>query len=101
MNQHKPQVSSLAGPRRLIGKVNTTARRGRYEDAVAAGPSRSNHQARRRIQAKQTQIEQNAVCEFRASGGAEHCQMGAQTLWHANFFDWMSAKFSDNKLASH
>jgi hypothetical protein len=36
----------------------------------------------------------------RASGGAEHCQMGAQTLWHADFFDWMSAKFSDDKLAS-
>ena len=25
----------------------------------------------------------------RASGGAEHCQMGAQTLWHADFFDWI------------
>jgi pimeloyl-ACP methyl ester carboxylesterase len=31
----------------------------------------------------------------RASGGAEHCQIGAQTLWHADFFDWMSAKFGD------
>ncbi|WP_247312288.1 alpha/beta fold hydrolase [Bradyrhizobium sp. 48] len=29
----------------------------------------------------------------RASGGAEHCQLGAQTLWHADFFDWMDAKF--------
>jgi pimeloyl-ACP methyl ester carboxylesterase len=29
----------------------------------------------------------------RASGGAEHCQLGAQTLWHADFFDWMQAKF--------
>jgi alpha-beta hydrolase superfamily lysophospholipase len=32
----------------------------------------------------------------RASGGAEHCQFGAQTLWHADFFDWMSAKFGDD-----
>ena len=31
----------------------------------------------------------------RASGGAEHCQLGAQTLWHADFFDWMSVKFGD------
>jgi len=30
----------------------------------------------------------------RASGGAEHCQFGAQTLWHADFFDWMARKFS-------
>jgi pimeloyl-ACP methyl ester carboxylesterase len=29
----------------------------------------------------------------RASGGAEHCQLGAQTLWHADFFDWMQLKF--------
>jgi alpha-beta hydrolase superfamily lysophospholipase len=35
----------------------------------------------------------------RASGGAEHCQFGAQTLWHADFFDWMSAKFGDDRLA--
>jgi alpha-beta hydrolase superfamily lysophospholipase len=27
------------------------------------------------------------------SGGAEHCQLGAQTLWHADFFDWMEKKF--------
>lgn len=27
------------------------------------------------------------------SGGAEHCQLGAQTLWHAAFFDWMIRKF--------
>jgi alpha-beta hydrolase superfamily lysophospholipase len=25
----------------------------------------------------------------RASGGAEHCQMGAQSLWHADLFDWV------------
>ncbi len=35
----------------------------------------------------------------RSSGGAEHCQLGAQTLWHADFFDWMLAKFGDDKLA--
>ncbi|ARW16045.1 alpha/beta hydrolase family protein [Komagataeibacter europaeus] len=27
------------------------------------------------------------------SGGAEHCQLGAPTLWHAAFFDWMVRKF--------
>ncbi|QHC36798.1 S9 family peptidase [Komagataeibacter xylinus] len=27
------------------------------------------------------------------SGGAEHCQLGAQTLWHAAFFSWMIQKF--------
>ena len=26
----------------------------------------------------------------RTSGGAEHCQMGAQSLWHADFFDWIA-----------
>ena len=26
----------------------------------------------------------------RASGGAEHCQMGAQSLWHADLFDWIA-----------
>lgn len=26
----------------------------------------------------------------RASGGSEHCQMGAQSLWHADFFDWVA-----------
>ena len=29
----------------------------------------------------------------RESGGAEHCQMGAATLWHATFFDWLLLKF--------
>lgn len=29
----------------------------------------------------------------RQSGGAEHCQLGAHTLWHCDFFDWMMAKF--------
>ncbi|AQU88671.1 dipeptidyl aminopeptidase [Komagataeibacter nataicola] len=28
------------------------------------------------------------------SGGAEHCQLGAQTLWHAAFFSWMVRRFS-------
>jgi alpha-beta hydrolase superfamily lysophospholipase len=35
----------------------------------------------------------------RASGGAEHCQLGAQTLWHADFFDWMAGKFSNAPAA--
>jgi hypothetical protein len=37
------------------------------------------------------------ICD-RASGGAEHCQLGTQTLWHADFFHWISAKFGDDKL---
>jgi alpha-beta hydrolase superfamily lysophospholipase len=32
------------------------------------------------------------VCD-RESGGAEHCQLGASTLWHATFFDWLAEKF--------
>ena len=28
-----------------------------------------------------------------ASGGAEHCQLGAVTLWHQHFFDWLTEKF--------
>jgi pimeloyl-ACP methyl ester carboxylesterase len=35
----------------------------------------------------------------RASGGAEHCQLGAQALWHADFFDWMAEKFSGTPAA--
>ena len=31
------------------------------------------------------------------SGGAEHCQLGAQTLWHADFFDWMQVKFAGSR----
>ena len=27
----------------------------------------------------------------RESGGAEHCQMGAQSLWHADLFDWIAS----------
>jgi len=30
----------------------------------------------------------------RESGGAEHCQLGASTLWHATFFDWLTERFS-------
>jgi alpha-beta hydrolase superfamily lysophospholipase len=29
----------------------------------------------------------------RASGGGEHCQLGAPSLWHAALFDWLKAKF--------
>jgi hypothetical protein len=29
----------------------------------------------------------------RASGGQEHSQLGATTLWQADFFDWMGEKF--------
>jgi pimeloyl-ACP methyl ester carboxylesterase len=29
----------------------------------------------------------------RESGGAEHCQLGAVTLWHATFFAWLAQKF--------
>lgn len=35
----------------------------------------------------------------RASGGAEHCQAGAQSLWHADFFAWMAAKFGAEQPA--
>ena len=31
----------------------------------------------------------------RESGGAEHCQLGAHTLWHADLFDWLSEKFEN------
>ena len=29
----------------------------------------------------------------RESGGSEHCQLGAVTLWHSTFFDWLLQKF--------
>ena len=29
----------------------------------------------------------------RESGGAEHCQLGAATLWHATLFDWLAERF--------
>jgi dienelactone hydrolase len=31
----------------------------------------------------------------RASGGAEHCQLGAHSLWHQDFFDWVAEKFAN------
>jgi alpha-beta hydrolase superfamily lysophospholipase len=34
-----------------------------------------------------------SVIYDRESGGAEHCQLGAITLWHAAFFDWLLQKF--------
>lgn len=34
-----------------------------------------------------------SVVYDRESGGAEHCQLGAVTLWHAAFFDWLAQKF--------
>jgi len=34
-----------------------------------------------------------SVIYDRDSGGAEHCQLGALTLWHATFFDWLAQKF--------
>jgi pimeloyl-ACP methyl ester carboxylesterase len=34
-----------------------------------------------------------SVIYDRESGGAEHCQLGAATLWHAAFFDWLVQKF--------
>ena len=33
------------------------------------------------------------ACYDRASGGAEHCQEGASTLWHETFFDWLLRRF--------
>jgi alpha-beta hydrolase superfamily lysophospholipase len=29
----------------------------------------------------------------RISGGSEHCQIGATSLWHATLFDWLATKF--------
>jgi dienelactone hydrolase len=34
-----------------------------------------------------------AVTFDRASGGAEHCQIGAPSLWKGAVFDWLQAKF--------
>ncbi len=34
-----------------------------------------------------------SVIYDRESGGAEHCQLGAVTLWHATFFDWLAQRF--------
>jgi len=35
----------------------------------------------------------------RASGGAEHCQAGAPSLWQAAFFDWLAQKFPPAQTA--
>lgn len=29
----------------------------------------------------------------KASGGGEHCQIGAPSLWKAAFFDWLASRF--------
>jgi pimeloyl-ACP methyl ester carboxylesterase len=34
-----------------------------------------------------------AITFDRESGGAQHCQIGAPSLWQAALFDWMDAKF--------
>jgi dienelactone hydrolase len=34
-----------------------------------------------------------AVLFDRVSGGAEHCQMGAPSLWQGALFDWLGEKF--------
>ena len=39
-----------------------------------------------------------SVIYDRDSGGAEHCQLGAITLWHAAFFDWLTQKFPPTRL---
>ena len=40
-----------------------------------------------------------SVIYDRESGGAEHCQLGAITLWHADFFDWMLQNFPTARLS--
>jgi alpha-beta hydrolase superfamily lysophospholipase len=41
-----------------------------------------------------TQAHSVTAIEFdRASGGSQHCQLGAPSLWHAALFDWLQAKF--------
>jgi alpha-beta hydrolase superfamily lysophospholipase len=41
-----------------------------------------------------TQAHSVTAIEFdRASGGAEHCQIGAPSLWQGAVFDWLKAKF--------
>lgn len=37
----------------------------------------------------------------RASGGAEHCQMGAQSLWHADLFSWIVERVNARHNISH
>ncbi|HTA93593.1 MAG TPA: hypothetical protein VK745_28640 [Polyangiaceae bacterium] len=40
-----------------------------------------------------------AVVYDRASGGAEHCQVGAPSLWQATVFDWLATKFGAGSSA--
>jgi dienelactone hydrolase len=41
-----------------------------------------------------TQARSVTAMEFdRASGGSQHCQLGAPSLWHAALFDWLQARF--------
>jgi alpha-beta hydrolase superfamily lysophospholipase len=45
---------------------------------------------------KKSLVHARSVTSFvfdRASGGSEHCQLGAPSLWHAALFDWLSSKF--------
>lgn len=34
-----------------------------------------------------------SVVYDRVSGGSEHCQIGAASLWHATLFDWLATKY--------
>jgi hypothetical protein len=36
-----------------------------------------------------------------ASGGAEHCQLGAITLWHQVFYDWLEERFQEPSVPEH
>ncbi len=45
---------------------------------------------------KQSLVHARSVTSIvfdRASGGGEHCQLGAPSLWHAALFDWLKTKF--------
>jgi alpha-beta hydrolase superfamily lysophospholipase len=36
----------------------------------------------------------------RESGGNEHCQLGAASLWHATLFDWLAQKYGQSDQAA-
>jgi dienelactone hydrolase len=40
-----------------------------------------------------------AIMFDRASGGAEHCQLGEPSLWQAALFDWLADKFPAENAA--
>ncbi len=45
---------------------------------------------------KQSLVHARSVTSIvfdRASGGGEHCKLGAPSLWHAALFDWLKTKF--------